>query len=112
MFFGYFGYFTAAAILQTAIKTTRKKADSSKIKPQLLPGHRNYKVIMDISAVGEKTESQDNTPESAVAISGMEIEVMVLRFLTGIKTKFSLQKKPSQKKRRKSSQQRSRLYKK
>jgi len=42
----------------------------------------------------------------------MEIKVMVLRFLTGIKTKFSLQKKQSQKKRGKSSQQRSRLYKK
>ena len=40
-------------------------------------------------------------PAVAVAISEMEIKVMVLRFLTGIKTKFSLQKKQSQKKKKK-----------
>ena len=62
-------------------------------------------------ATGDKTESQENMPESAVAISEMEIKVMVLRFSRGIETNFSLLKKASQK-RRKSFQQTRSLYKK
>lgn len=51
-------------------------------------------------AIGEKTESQENIPESVVAISEKEKKVMVLRFSRGTKTNFSLQKKQSQKRKK------------
>lgn len=47
-------------------------------------------------ATGDKTESQENTPESAVAI----VKVMVLRFSRGMETNFSLLKKTCQKKKK------------
>ena len=46
-----------------------------------------------LSATQDKIESQENTPESAVAISEMEIKAMVLKFSREIKTNSSLQKK-------------------
>ncbi|CAH3142163.1 unnamed protein product, partial [Pocillopora meandrina] len=54
---------------------------------------------------GEKTESQENIPESVVAISEKEKKVMVLRFSRGTKTNFSQQKKAKPKKKKIESQQ-------
>ena len=56
-----------------------------------------------LSATQDKIESQENTPESAVA--------MVLKFSREIKTNSSLQKKESQNRRKKSSHQRRSLCK-
>jgi len=60
----------------------------------------NYTANIALFATGDKTDSQENVPECAVAISEMEIKVMVLRFSRGIETNFSLLKKASQKRRK------------